>query len=747
MKFSARFILSVLSCLLYQVSSAQFEGQVYRFSDEAKVFANSVEKTIAWCGGFNNPQLSMADLNNDGKQDLVIYERYTKQVKTFINTGTAGNPDYRFAPWYAYTFPDVSEYLILADYNNDGVEDLFERGLGGFQVHKGYYDGNNQLSFAFYKALSYNNDSLSVGTINAYADPSDIPAVYDVDSDGDLDMIAFYAGGSRLYFYRNMRVEDGLPADSIRIKLRDRCWGKVSQGFAKPYTLNDPCSNGGLGKQTGSDRHTGNTLCVFDHDGDGDADILNGNLSFSDIQFLNNGKAQGTSGRDSIISQDTSWQLAYKAQWPAAFNLDIDQDGNKDILITPHADGTSENYKTISLFRNTGTTTSPVFTYQSDTFLVDKTIDVGTASHPFFYDYDRDGKADLFIGSEGYYQSGLLRSKIAYYKNTSTIGNPSFDFQTNDLLNFSGLSLKGSSPAAGDLDGDGKDDLVLGQADGTLTMYTNIAVSNAVQPIWANPVIKIQDINLQIIDVGQAAAPVIYDIDQDGKKDLLIGTMLGYLVYYRNITTIPGQMQLEKINAQLGGVKADPQVSFLGYCTPYIGKMDNTNIDYIVTGSANGFIQRFTGFQGGDTTIQYPITDTMYSFISNIGIRTAPAIADIDGDGMYDMVIGNEFGGLTLYSQWVNAAVNNTSSNAGAFNVTVYPNPAKDHLDISWIGWYNKQEVNITLINTVGQKVSQQTIKGSDRTQLNVAELAPGIYFCIVSSGSARQTRPISITR
>ena len=321
MRYQLRLVLVFISCTFYQLASAQFEGQVYQQSDHVKVFGNSVEKTLAWCGGFNNPQLSMADLNNDGLQDLVIYERFNKQVKTFINAGTAGNPDYRFDGGAMLTFPEVSEYLILADYNNDGIEDLFERGLPGFQVHKGYYNGNNQLCFSFYKHLSYNNDSQSTGTINVYVDPSDIPIVHDVDGDSDLDVISFYSGGSRLYYYRNMRVEDGLPADSIRIKLRDRCWGKVYQGFDKPYMLHNSCSNAGLSKETGGSRHTGNTLCMFDADGDGDNDVLNGNLSFSDIQFLNNGKAQGTSGLDSILTQDTSWKQYSKAQWPSALIL------------------------------------------------------------------------------------------------------------------------------------------------------------------------------------------------------------------------------------------------------------------------------------------------------------------------------------------------------------------------------------------------------------------------------------------
>lgn len=742
MKLSIK--VTLVLALLCHTASAQFEGQVYRASTDAKVFSNNIERTLAWAGGFNNPQLAMADLNNDGTQDLVIYERYRQQLKTFINQGTNGNPDYRFAIDYTFSFPQISEYLILADYNGDGIADLFHRGLWGIEVWKGYYN-NGHLSFTYYKSLYYNNDQQSSGEVNAYVDPADIPAIYDVDGDGDLDFVAFYSGGSRLYWYRNMRIEDGLPADSIRIKLKDRCWGKVYQGIERTYFLADPCDNGGLLRSSGGEeRHTGNTLCMFDYDGDGDGDILNGNLSFSDIQLLINGKAQSTNARDSIISQDTVWKNYHNPIWPAAFNLDIDQDGKKDILITPHGDFTSDNYKTIALYRNTGTNTSPVFTFQSDTFLVDKTIDVGSASRPLFYDYDKDGKPDLIVGSEGYFQGGILKSRISYYKNTSTPGNPSFEFVTDNLANFGAENLRGSFPAIGDLDEDGKDDLVLGQQNGTLTMYTNTAVSNTVTPIWTNPVSNIKDENNITIDIGQAAAPVIYDIDQDDRPDLLIGTMLGYLVYYRNVTTIPGQMKLQLVNTRLGGIKVDPDISFTGNCTPYIGKMDNTGITYIVTGSESGRIYRFTGFQGGDTTAQYPMIDSMYSWITGAGTRTAPAIADVDGDGMYEMAIGNQFGGLFLYKQWVNASVNDPLANT-SLDVMVYPNPASNYIEITLNTPVSQADV--VLFNTTGQKVRIANMHGTKTSRLDITELPPGIYFCIITSGNLRYSRPVSILK
>src|ERR1051325_1033247 len=106
-------------------------------------------------------------------------------------------------------------------------------------------------------------------------------------------------------------------------------------------------------------------MCILDYEGDGDFDLIDGNISFSSIQYLQNGKAQN-GGIDSIVSQDTAWGTAgvslHMPYWPAAFYEDADGDGKKDLLIAPHATAISENYKCIAFYKNTGTAANPVFT-------------------------------------------------------------------------------------------------------------------------------------------------------------------------------------------------------------------------------------------------------------------------------------------------------------------------------------------------------------------------------------------------
>jgi hypothetical protein len=180
--------------------------------------------------------------------------------------------------------------------------------------------------------------------------------------------------------------------------------------------------------------------------------------------------------------------------------------------------------------------------------------------------------------------------------------------------------------------------------------------------------------------------------------------------------------------------------------TPYIGKMDNTGVDYLVMGSQDGRIFRFDGFQNGNVTTDYTMIDTNYSFIK-AGMRTAPAFADLDGDNKYEMVIGNVLGGVSFYKQLFNVDVDALSRSNMA--VTIYPNPASDILTVDWelpaaiVG-----DVQVHIISALGQRMVNITVPASqNRLQVPVGALASGMYYCIVQSGNERAVQPVTIAR
>ncbi len=756
MNFRLHYFFATLLFLLPIFSKAQSGGVIFHPDTLTKVFSNGDEKTLALAGGFNNPQFAVGDLNNDGKNDLVVYENGTQLVRTFINFGTAGNPDYKYIPKYADSFPVVYHFLKLADYNCDNVPDLIQRGYFGFAVWKGYYNSDNVLSFKFYKDLFYPGFG---GMINAYSEPSDIPAVADVDNDGDLDFLAYDITGGTIYWYKNMQVEDGLPCDSVRISIGSTCWGKVLQGFVREQTLGYSCAAGGtpapppipLESESKTTLHTGNTLCLADVDGDGDYDYFNGSISFPDVQFLKNGRVELNAARDTMISEDTMWQSnghqLNLTQWPAPFWVDMDNDGDHDLLFSPHAENASENYKTIALYRNTATDAAPVFEYVSDTFLVEETIDMGAASHPAVYDFNKDGKPDLFVGADGFYQNnGTLKARIAYFENTSTPNNPSFEMKSLNFANVDSLNIRGAAPSFGDLDNDGKDDMVIGHGDGSLSFYKNTATSNNDIPRWQLTDLVMKDASGNNIDSGNVASPFIYDLDGDGKKDLIIGVQTGWFYFYKNISTTAGNLQLQYVTGKLGLAKADPENLVSGYSTPFIGRLDNSGQDYLLTGSSSGLLYRFSGFGNGNVTAPFQREDSAYSLINSkltlySGFRSAPVIADFDGDHKLELVLGNVFGGITMFrSQEVLGIVETAIGNTKF--TSVYPNPAKDKLNIAWSQRFAKdgEQVFVTITGVTGAKLYQKKINGNQlQTEISLS-LAAGLYFCTVTSGEGSET-------
>lgn len=923
MKKLSLFLLIFLLC---RVAHAQYQGIVYLPDTAATLMDGNAEKTMGFGGGFNNPQFAMGDLNNDGRNDLVVFERGCEWVRTFINYGTPGMPDYRYRPQYADNFPPVEVFLKLLDYNCDHIPDLIHRGSTGFSVYKGYYNADNELAFQFYKDLFYSpllsaqegfesaafppsewhisnhgwtretvgvnptcmphsqtamaafnsmnipsgasvllvskrlrispqlgarasvsfwiyrdaasqSDSLSVymdtdtlltanatflgsvarcrtlnlpdvknadgwyqysfnipapvvgdtlflifkatsgggntifiddvewissntvGDVNAFVEHSDIPAVADVDNDGDLDFLSYSAAGAYIDWYKNYQVEDGLPCDSIHINLKDVCWGKVYQAVERTQYLGISCTQPiDPGKPTKT-THAGNTLCLTDMDGDGDYDYFNSNAIFPDIQFFQNGRIEYNTNIDSMIAQDTLWQsngtVLSINEWPAAFWLDIDDDGDHDLVFSPQTEGASENKWCIKWYKNINNDISPNYQAQNDSLFTGSALDVGSVSYPMLYDYNKDGKPDLFVGGEGEYSPGAsLRARMEYYENTTAGGSISFKKITGDFLNLYAQNTVCAAPAVGDLDNDGKDDLVIGHADGTLSFYSNTAANNNVQPVWQLSQTILKDQNNVDIDAGNSAAPFIYDMDKDGKMDLLIGNQTGRIIFYKNSGTV-GQPRLQHQTNQLGNVKVNGTNTTSAFSTPYIGRIDNEPKDYLVTGSYSGKLYKYTGFQSGNVSNPFQVLDSVYSLINAgmnnySGYRSAPAFADVDNDGKYEMVLGNGLGGVTLYKQYrnVNESVKINEFNYLSSAVVFYPNPVKDHkLHIFFENCCEKNgNVRAELFSVNGTKLLNQSLHfENNRSTLFLNELQPGVYFLRVLWHDGVAVRKISV--
>ena len=748
MKKIALFL--TISCLYSFGLQAQIQGDVYRQYNDAPVLNNGKRLAFAWAGGLNNPQFAMADLNRDGRNDLVVYESYSDVVKTFICTAPG---KYKYDSWYESSFTGVLSYIKLIDFNNDKIPDLIHRGQDGVDVSYGYY-ANNVLKFRHYKNVKYYSSTSKWTNVNVpYID---IPEMMDIDSDGDIDIFSYNWAGSQLIHYRNCRVEDNLPDDSISICLADECWGRAYQDFQREQFLGRLCYQDGVtckGCSTpqAKNTHGSNTICFIDIDNDGDQDYFNGNQDYADIQFLYNGKAQF--GVDSMVAQDTAWSskgVTMKVPiFPAAFYLNVDHEGGSDLIFSSRAENT-ENHGVV-YYKNVGVAPNKVFEYKTNTFLLDDMIDMGAGSYPLLYDFDKDGKKDLLVGSEGFYQypANINVSKLALYRNT-TVAKDSFSFElvTDDLLGLSSKNYQGIAPAVGDIDNDSLDDLVIGHTDGTFTFFKNTAVSDTLQPVWQLAKETMTDGRTgKLLKVQECATPCLYDIDGDGRKDLVSGSKTGQLVYFHNYGTFPGFSGFEHKTDSLGGINLAHIDATYFYSAPYIGSIDDDGNDYLMIGTIFGTIYKFTGFQNGANPANYTLLDKVYSYL-DVGKRAAPAFANLDNDsvGLHELVVGNYNGGLSFYKQHFKVGINDVNKVTG--NVEVFPNPSSDAISVRWEADMGKDGVSVHLISVTGQHVYAQKF-GADVSSITIPldNVPSGVYYCTVHTSTGKVVKPVSVIK
>ena len=412
--------------------------------------------TMAAVGGLNSVQVNSMDVDLDGKEDLVIFERSLGKILVFRNTG---QNNYHHVPEWTDWFPsDIKDWMLLRDLNNDGQKDIFTSDLLGI---RGFIQAARSEEKPFWRPFQ---DGISIltkgfsGNINLKVNAKDLPVIEDLDNDGDLDILATrFVGNGTIEFHKNFSVEKTGRSDTLMLERITQKWGNVEECSCGLFSFDDPCP-----PEASRTNHTGGkTLLTIDVDRDGDQDLIFGEENCDQLFLLRNKGNKNEAAFDSWESFP-SRNAVSGINFPNAFYEDIDSDQIKDLVVSSNSkvrlDPSSDLSATIWLYGNVGSTEAPVFDFYYDNFLQGQMVDLGENFHPAIFDVDGDGDQDIVAGT---WQMKENVSALHLFINTGTKTGPRFELSTLDYLNLSSKGFYNIRPQFRDFNNDGKTDLAI----------------------------------------------------------------------------------------------------------------------------------------------------------------------------------------------------------------------------------------------------------------------------------------------
>ena len=601
-----------------------------------------------WTGGLNACQFGRMDLDEDGKKDLLVFDRHGNRLLCFLNQGSRGAMDYRYTTQFDTCFPKMNDWVVFEDYDGDGKEDIFtySKGWAGIKVYRNVSTAD-ALGFELVVA-PYLTSWQGGGEVNILATDADYPAILDLDGDGDLDILTFGVMGTFIEKHLNLSMERYGCLDSLVFERSEQCWGRVAESEEDNVMYLDTGLFGhGIVVWKDDSRHRGATVTVRDLNGDGLVDLLLADVDYPGLTFLENG---GDADHALMVRQ-----MDYPPtdpvnlhSMPVPFFTDVNNDGVDDLLVSPFDPNptASEGIESVWLYLNYGTNSHPDFQLYTKSFLQETMIDVGKGAYPKFTDWDGDGLLDLLVGD--------INGRITVFRNVGTACQPEFA-QMNDV---SWEEFGWPERCYFDVDQDGLMDLVEGNVSGRLTLYRgNGSGFDWVTDFWGE--VDVRDYGTSYY--GYSVPSLFYD---QGRLLLCVGSEQGRLFLYQ--------------------VSDDP--SFAA-------------VDYLWSEICDDMPETF-------------------------GMRSSAAVADLNGDGRLEVVVGNYGGGLQLFNAMI--PVNNLGIHEHQENdeVVIFPNPVFSQLHI-----VTDVPCNDVLITDLFGSVLIEQKLGSSETMIDVSNLSSGLYL------------------
>ncbi len=711
----------------------------------------------AFTGGLNSPQFSEIDLNNDGKQDLFVFDRTGNSIHTFTRQNDGS---FLFAPIYASQFPKLNSWALLRDYDADGKPDIFSEvdlnaqpekdkliWTQGIRYLKNTSIGN-QLSFYQSKNQLFDTGTVALPPSNIGIQNMDIPSIEDMDNDGDLDLLYFGYGKNTFSYAQNVSVESGYDNDSLLFVFRDECWGYTSYLVNKNgFKLHDnsPCYT----NYKAHGAHNGSSVCLIDVNGDGAKEVLYGDVGFSSVILLQNGKLKNSLGRDSIVDQDTAFPRETVAAnieiFPASFKIDVDADGKKDLLIAPNSDIGGRTTRMIHYFKNVGINNEDKYQFINDDFLSSTMLDLGSGAKPIFVDVDADNDQDIVICTQGEYtQTKNANDRMVLLLNKSAKNQVYFELADTNFLsintNAGTNTIYQMHPCFGDLNGDGKADLLIGDLNGNFHFFQN----NSAPGKFNN--FEKKSGSYYNMYGGTYITPQLVDMNNDGTLDIIAGRKNGSLVYFQNKGTATEPLFDSKPNLDsIGNISSadffdygNSRYYFDGYSVPFVCDLDMDGKKELILGGNDGSIALYPNFDLLPGRIYEPIhtlfkeDSSAKSAAVKFGKRSAAVAGGFLPNSPPTLVVGNSRGGIELFDIQLNGIISGIEKfNVVKPQINLYPNPVNDELNIQTNS--NIPLKKAILYDLQGKLLASHELENNNSI-LNIAAYKPGLYLISIEN-------------
>ena len=543
-------------------------------------------------------------------------------------------------------------------------------------------------------------------------------AAGDMDGDGKPDLVVANGSSNTISVFHNTSISGTVDASSFAAKV------DFPAGTFVEYVV------------------------ISDVDGDGKIDMVV--ITNANISVLRNTSTSGTINASSFAAK-VDFASGFTGPVFGAIG-DVDGDGKPDIV------NANSGASSVSVRLNTSTPGSISFAAKVDfsSGLTSVSVAIG--------DLDGDGKPDLAVTN-----AEASTNTVSILRNTSTPGSVSFSAKV--------AFATGAIPrnvAIGDLDADGKPDLVVANnatspASTLVSVFRNTSTSGTINA--SSFAAK--------VDFTAATAPryvAIGDVDGDAKPDLVVAnTNSANISVLRNTST----------SGSISASSFAPKVDFTTGASPIsvaIVDVDGDANGIPEIAVANNSSASVSVFQIDLSVASVTLTD-IKAYQKNAGVQiewTAQQESNIDryeversqngqqfitmgsvqANGNSSVVIKynlfdpNPFSGVNFYrikiieagkvtySQVLKVNLNNASKN----RITIFPNPIKANIIALEIN-LQKGIYTIALTNRLGQQVMSKVIKHAGGSATETIEpskaLAAGVYQLSVTGGGINLIRQV----